>query len=107
MLQVFIGQDDRWEGRPLADVIVERLRKADVAGATVCKGVMGYGAHQRLHASRHLGLSKDLPVVVMAVDSDAKIRAVMPQIEAVVSEGLLILSDVNVVASRHGVAGEV
>jgi PII-like signaling protein len=101
MLRVYIGQDDQWEGKPLYESIVMKLRQMDVAGATVYKGVMGYGAQQRMHKSGFLGLSRDLPIMVTVVDKEEKIRAILPVLDAMVSEGLLVLSDVEVIKYAH------
>jgi PII-like signaling protein len=101
MLRVYIGQDDQWEGKPLYEAIVMKLRQMDVAGATVYKGVMGYGAQQRMHKSRFLGLSRDLPVMITIVDKEEKIRNILPVLDEMVSEGLLVLSDVEVIKYAH------
>jgi len=101
MLRVYIGQDDQWEGKPLYESIVMKLRQMDVAGATVYKGVMGYGAQQRMHKSGFLGLSRDLPIMITVVDKEEKIRAVLPVLDEMVSEGLLALSDVEVIKYAH------
>jgi PII-like signaling protein len=100
MLRIYIGQDDRWEGKPLYEQIVARLLKADAAGATVYKGVMGFGAHQRMHTSGRLGLSKDLPIMITVVDSEEKIRALIPLLDEMVVEGLVVLSDVEFTICR-------
>jgi PII-like signaling protein len=102
MLRIYIGQDDRWEGKPLYEQIVERLRQAHAAGATVYKGAMGYGAHQRLHTSGRLGLSRDLPIMIAVVDTDENIRRILPLIDDMVMEGLVVLSDVDVIKYQHG-----
>ena len=101
MLRIYIGQDDRWEGKPLYEQIVARLKIADIAGATVYQGAMGYGAHQRLHPSGRFGLSRDLPIMITVVDSEARIREVMPMLEEMVAEGLVVLSDVEVIKYQH------
>jgi PII-like signaling protein len=101
MLRVYIGQDDQWEGKPLYESIVMKLRQMDVAGATVYKGVMGYGAQQRMHKSGFLGLSRDLPIMITVVDKEEKIRAILPVLDEMVSEGLLVLSDVEVIKYAH------
>lgn len=101
MLRIYIGQDDQWEGKPLYESIVLKLRQIDVAGATVYKGVMGYGAQQRMHKSGFLGLSRDLPIMITVVDKEDKIRAVLPLLDEMVSEGLLVLSDVEVIKYAH------
>jgi uncharacterized protein len=101
MLRIYIGQDDEWEDKPLYEAIVLKLRQMDVAGATVYKGVMGYGAQQRMHKSGFLGLSHDLPIMITVVDKEEKIRAVLPVLDEMVSEGLLTLSDVEVIKYAH------
>ena len=101
MLRIYIGQDDQWEGKPLYESIVMKLRQMDVAGATVYKGVMGYGAQQRMHKSGFLGLSRDLPIMITVVDKEEKVRAILPVLDEMVSEGLLVLSDVEVIKYAH------
>lgn len=101
MLRIYIGQDDQWEGKPLYEAIVMKLRQMDVAGATVYKGVMGYGAQQRMHKSGFLGLSRDLPVMLTVVDKEEKIRDILPTLDEMVSEGLLVLSDVEIIKYAH------
>jgi PII-like signaling protein len=101
MLRIYIGQDDQWEGKPLYEAIVMKLRQMDIAGATVYKGVMGYGAQQRMHKSGFLGLSRDLPVMITIVDKEEKIRAILPVLDEMVSEGLVALSDVDVIKYAH------
>jgi PII-like signaling protein len=101
MLRIYIGQDDEWEGKPLYEAIVLKLRQMDLAGATVYRGVMGYGAQQRMHKSGFLGLSRDLPITITVVDREEKIKAVLPVLDEMVSEGLLALSDVEVIKYAH------
>ncbi|HXG91694.1 MAG TPA: DUF190 domain-containing protein [Blastocatellia bacterium] len=101
MLRIYVDEDDRWEGKPLYEAIVMKLRQMDVAGATVYRGIMGYGAQQRMHKTGFLGLSRDLPVMITAVDKEEKIRAVLPVLDEMVSEGLLVLSDVEVIKYAH------
>jgi PII-like signaling protein len=101
MLRIYVGEDDRWEGKPLHEEIVRRLKAADVAGATVYRGALGYGAHQRMHPSGRFGLSHDLPIMITIVDSEAKIREVLPTLDDMVVEGLVVLSDVDVIKYQH------
>ena len=105
MLRIYIGQDDQFDGRPLYEAIVMKLRQMDVAGATVYKGVMGYGAHQRIRKSGFLGLSHDLPVMIAIVDKEDKIREIIPLLDQMVSEGLLVLSDVEIIKYAHSHQG--
>src|SRR5947209_10400796 len=98
MLRVYIGEDDKWEGEPLHEAIVKKLRMMDVAGATVYRGLMGYGAQQRLHKkSGWLGLSTDLPIMLSVIDTEEKIRRVLPVLDEMVDEGLVVLSDVEII----------
>lgn len=105
MLRIYIGQDDRWEGKPLYEQLVLKIREQHAAGATVHKGAMGYGATQRMHPSGRLGLSRDLPVMITVVESDENIRSLLPLIDSMVTEGLVVLSDVDVIKYEHGTAG--
>ena len=104
MLRIYIGQDDRWEGKPLYEQLVLKIREQHAAGATVHKGAMGYGATQRMHPSGRLGLSRDLPVMITVVESDEKVRSLLPLIDSMVTEGLVVLSDVDVIKYQHGAA---
>jgi PII-like signaling protein len=98
--RIYIGESDRWEGRPLYEAIVELLRERGVAGATVLRGIEGYGRAARVHTSRILRLSEDLPVVIEVVDREDRLRAVLPEIDAMVDEGLITLEHVEVIAYR-------
>lgn len=102
LLRVFIGESDRHGRRPLYQAIVEMLRAEGVAGATVIRGIEGYGAHSRLHTARILRLSEDLPIIVEAVDRAERIDAVLPKLDALVTEGLVTVEPVEVVAYRAG-----
>ena len=101
-LRVFVGESDKAHGRPLYEVIVEEARRAGLAGATVLRGVLGYGAHSRLHSAKILRLSEDLPMVVEVVDEPGKIASFVPVLDGLVEEGLVTLENVQVIASRPG-----
>jgi PII-like signaling protein len=101
MMRVFIGEDDRWNGKPLHDAIVESLRAHDIAGVTVYRGIQGYGAHRRFHKERRMSLSSDQPIMLSVIDEEAKIRAYLPLLEQMVHEGLVVLSDVDVIKYTH------
>jgi uncharacterized protein len=103
LLRVFVDETDRYHGRPLHQVIVERAREMGMAGATVLHGIMGFGAHSRVHSSRILRLSEDLPVVIEIVDKPERIEAFLPELDAMVEEGLVTLENVKVIAYRHSV----
>lgn len=100
LLRIFIGESDRWHGKPLYQAIVERARDEGLAGATVLRGIEGFGAHAHLHTARILRLSEDLPVVVEIVDSEERIRRVLPLLDEMVGEGLVTLEKVEVIAYR-------
>ena len=96
-LTVFIGENDQFHRRPLYTEIVHRAHKDGLAGATVLRGCEGYGASSRIHTSRILSLTEDLPTVILIVDAPDKIRAFLPQVEELVTEGLITLDEVEVV----------
>ncbi len=100
-LRVYIGESDRWHGRPLFQAIVETLRREGIAGATVLRGIEGFGAHSRIHTARVLRLSEDLPLVIDVVDSVERIERVLPLLDEMVAEGLITLIDVDIVRYRH------
>jgi uncharacterized protein len=96
-MTVFIGESDQFRHRPLYTEIVRRAHQAGLAGATVLRGFEGFGASSLIHTSRILSLSEDLPVVVLIVDQPEQVRAFLPQVEELVTEGLVILDEVEVV----------
>ena len=100
LLRIFVGENDRWDGRPLYEAIVLEARKRGLAGATVIKGFMGYGAHSRIHTAKLLELSQDLPIIVEIVDAPEKIEAFMPELEQMVGDGLITLERAEVLLYR-------
>lgn len=100
LLRIFIGENDRWHGRPLYEVIVMKARELHLAGATVLRGPMGFGAKSRLHTAKILRLSEDLPIVIEIVDSKEKIDELLPHIDVMVTEGLVTLERVQVIKYR-------
>jgi uncharacterized protein len=102
LLRIFIGESDRWQGKPLYEAIILRAREMGIAGATMLRGMMGYGAASRIHTAKILRLSEDLPIVVEIVDSKEKITALLPTIEEMVQEGLVTLENVRVLQYRSG-----
>jgi PII-like signaling protein len=100
LLRIFIGEADRWHGRPLYEAIVEKARTLGLAGATVWKGFMGFGAHSRLHTARILRLSEDLPIVIEIVDAEEKITAFLPHLDEMVREGLVTLERAEIILYR-------
>lgn len=102
LLRIFIGESDRWQGKPLYEAIILKAREMGIAGATTLRGMMGYGAASRIHTAKILRLSEDLPIVVEIVDSKEKITALLPTIEEMVQEGLVTLENVRVLQYRSG-----
>lgn len=102
LLRIFIGEGDRWHGTPLYEAIVLKARELQLAGATVLRGPMGFGAHSRLHTAKIMRLSEDLPIVIEIVDAKEKIDTLMPHIDAMVQEGLVTLERVQVIRYRSG-----
>ena len=100
LLRIFVGESDRWEGKPLYQAIVERVRAEGLAGATVLRGIEGFGADSRLHTARLLRLSEDLPVVIEIVDSAEQIERIMPVLDEMVGEGMVTVERVEVIAYR-------
>lgn len=100
LARIYIGESDRWEGRPLYAAIVEELRSAGIAGATVLRGIEGYGRAARVHTAQILRLSEDLPILIEVVDKEDRLRAILPRIDAMVDGGLITLEHVEVIAYR-------
>ena len=105
LLRIFIGESDKWHGKPLYEAIILRARELGVAGATMLRGMMGYGAASRIHTAKILRLSEDLPIVVEIVDSKDKIESLLPMIDEMVQEGLVTLENVRVIKYRHSWKG--
>jgi PII-like signaling protein len=90
-----------WQHRPLADAILEMLRSEGLAGATVTRGIAGFGAHSRIHTAHILRLSEDLPMVIDVIDRPDRIEKVLPRLAEMVREGLVAVSDVEILLYRH------
>ena len=100
LLRIFIGESDHWHGKPLYEAIVMKARELHLAGATVVRGPMGFGANSRLHTTKILRLSEDLPMIIEIVDAKEKIDELMPHIDEMVQEGLVTLEKVQVIRYR-------
>ena len=100
LLRIFLGESDTWHGRPLYEAIVLKARELGLAGATVLRGPMGFGANSRLHTVKILRLSEDLPMIVEIVDSKEKIDLLLPFVDEAVKEGLVTLEKVQVIQYR-------
>jgi len=100
LARIYIGESDTWHGRPMYEAIVHLLRDRGLAGATVIRGIEGFGAKQHLHTTRILSFSTDLPILIEVVDQDDRIRSILPEIDAMVGDGLITLERVEVIAYR-------
>ncbi|HEV2323486.1 MAG TPA: DUF190 domain-containing protein [Terracidiphilus sp.] len=107
LMRIYIGESDRWRDKPLYISLVEAMRANDIAGVTVYRGILGYGAHRRVHRDRPLHLSRDCSIMLSVVDSEEKLKAFLPTVEQMVEEGLIVLSDVDIIkySSRPMVDG--
>ena len=100
LLRIFVGESDRWHHQPLFEALVLRARELELAGATVLRGPMGFGAHSLLHTSKILRLSSDLPVVIEIVETEDKINLLLPHLDAMVQERLVTLENVQILKYR-------
>ena len=98
LLRIYIGESDKWHGQPLYHAIVERLHERGLAGATVLHGIEGFGAKAHLHTTRILRLSEDLPIVIEIVDQADRIRAIVPELDEMVGDGLITVEKIEVIA---------
>lgn len=101
LMRIYMGESDQWEGEPLYDAILKRLRLMDIAGATVYRGILGYGAKRHTHKSGPLHFSHDLPVMISVVDTEEKLRPAIEALESMMQDGLIVLSDVDVIRLVH------
>ena len=100
-LTIYLSEMDKWHHQSLYMAIVERARKEGLAGATVLRGVAGFGAHSRVHTANILALSVDLPIVIEIVDTVERIQAFLPIVDEMVTEGLVTLQDLEILTYRH------
>ncbi len=101
MMRILIGEADKWNGKPLHQALVQALRANDIAGVTVYRGVLGYGANRRMHQDSALNLSHDAPILLTVIDTEAKLRAFFPILDQMVKQGLVVLSDVDIIKYSH------
>jgi len=97
LMRIYIGDSDRWRDKPLHVALVEAMRANDIAGVTVYRGILGYGAHRRVNQQKPTQLSQDVSVLLSVIDTSEKIESFLPLVEQMVAEGLVVLSDVDVV----------
>jgi len=101
MMRILIGENDKWRGKPLHQALVQALRANDIAGVTVYRGILGYGANRRIRKDSTLNLSHDAPILLTVIDNEAKLRAFFPVLDQMVSQGLVVLSDVDIIKYSH------
>jgi PII-like signaling protein len=100
LLRIYLGESDKWQGQPLYEAVVLEAKRAGLAGATVFRGFMGFGAHSRIHTAKILQLSEDLPICIEIVDSEEKIQAFLPTLDPMLQEGLVTMEKVEVIRYR-------
>ena len=101
IMRILIGENDKWNGEPLHRALVQALRANEIAGVTVYRGILGYGANRRMHKDSALNLSHDAPILLTVVDSEEKLRGVFPVLDQMIKQGLVVLSDVDVIKYSH------
>ena len=101
MMRIYIGESDQWKDKPLYEGLVRAMRSHDLAGVTVYRGILGYGAHRRVHKDKPLRLSHDSSMMLSVVDTEEKLQSFLPIVDEMVSEGLVVLSDVDIVKYAH------
>jgi len=97
LMRIFLGEADRWNGEPLYDSIVKRLRMMDISGATVYRGILGYGVKGHTHKSNLLHTNRDLPIMISVIETDDKLRKAAEAVEEMIGDGLIVISDVDIV----------
>jgi PII-like signaling protein len=105
MMRIYIGEADRWKEKPLYRALVEAMRVNDIAGVTVYRGILGYGAHRRMRKDKTLHLSHDCSIMLSAVDTEEKLRSFLSLVEQMVEEGLVVLSDVDIIKYSYRALG--
>ena len=101
LMRIYIGESDRWQDQPLHEALLRAMRANDLAGATVYRGILGYGAHRRVHKQKPLHLSHDASIMLSVVDTEEKLHAFLPLVDQMVQEGLVVLSDVDIIKYSH------
>lgn len=106
LMRIYIGENDKWHDKPLHKTLMESMRANDIAGVTVYQGVLGYGANRRIHKETALNLSHDRPIMLSVVDTEEKLRAYFPILDSMVQQGLVVLSDVDIIKYTHDYQAE-
>lgn len=97
LLRIFIGENDKYKGKPIYELIVFRARELKLAGSTVLRGIMGFGAHSHLHTAKILRLSEDLPIVIEMVDTRENLEKIMPFLDEIIKDGLITIEEVEII----------
>jgi PII-like signaling protein len=105
LMRIFVGENDKWNGKPLHTALLESMRANDIAGVTVYQGILGYGANRRIHKDSALHLSHDRPIMLTVVDTEERLRAFLPLLDDMVQQGLVVFSDVDVIKYTHNYHG--
>ncbi|MFZ3214794.1 MAG: DUF190 domain-containing protein [Candidatus Acidiferrales bacterium] len=101
LMRIFIGENDKWNGKPLYRALIESMRMNDIAGVTVYQGILGYGANRRIHKDSAMHLSHDRPIMLSVVDTEERLRGILPVLDEMVQQGLVVFSDVDVIKYTH------
>ena len=101
MMRIYVGESDHWQDKPLHEALVRAMRAHDLAGVTVYRGILGYGAHRRVHRDKPLHLSHDCSIMLSVIDTEEKLQGFLPIVEQMVFEGLVVLSDVDIIKYAH------
>jgi len=104
LMRIYIGENDKWHDKPLHKALIESMRANDIAGVTIYQGILGYGANRRIHKDSTLHLSHDRPVMLSVVDTEEKLQAYFPILDEMVQQGLVVLSDVDIIKYTHNFA---
>ena len=106
LMRIFFGENDKWHDKPLHKALIESMRANDIAGVTVYQGILGYGANRRIHRDTALHLSHDRPIMISVVDTEEKLHAYLPILDSMIQQGLVVLSDVDVIKYSHSSQSE-
>ncbi len=101
MMRIYFGESDRWQDQPLHEALIRAMRANDLAGATVYRGILGYGAHRRVHRQKPMQLSSDASIMISVVDTDEKLQGFLPIVDQMVEEGLVVFTDVDIIKYSH------
>jgi PII-like signaling protein len=101
LLRIFMGEADKWDGEPLYDAIIKRLRMMDILGATVYRGILGYGAKGETHKGHFLHISQDLPIMISVIETPEKVQEAIAILEGMIQDGLIVTSDVDMIRLVH------